>query len=80
MMQSMQFYPSVFIQKLSWKLTSSFFTLTANNSEINTLMSAFSQNTRIDEGILSIFQLCLEKQNGKRYYISLLCRKKNIMY
>lgn len=63
-MQSMQFYPSVFILKLSWKLTSPFFTLTGNNSEVNRLMFAFSQNTRIDEGILNIFQLCLQKQNG----------------
>lgn len=76
MMQSVQFYPSVFILKLSWKLTSPFFTLTGNNSEDNRLMFAFSQNIRIDEGILNIFQLCLQKQNGKRYFISLVCRKK----
>lgn len=81
MMQSMQFYPSVFILKLSWKPTSVFFTLTGNNSEVNRLIFAFSQNTRIDEGILSIFQLYWQKKKkGKRYFISLVCRKTTIMY
>lgn len=82
MMQSMTFYPSVFILKLSWKPTSVFFTLTGNNSEVNRLIFAFSQNTRIDEGILSIFQLCWGKKRkkGKRYFISLVCRKTTIMY
>jgi len=80
MMQSLQFYPSVFILKLSWELISPFFTLTGNNSEANTLTFAFSQNTGIDEGTLSICQLCLQKQNSKRYFIALVCRKKLITY
>lgn len=74
---SVSFYPYLFILKLSWKLISSFSTLTGNNSKVNRLLLANSQNTRIIEGIMRIFQLCLWSQHGMRYLILLVHRKKN---
>lgn len=73
----MQLYLPEFVLKLPWKLDSPYFTLPGNNSEVYRFMFAFPQNTFIDEAIFSVFQFCLQKQNGISFHLFV---DKNIRY